>query len=169
MQSHGDPLRLACYPNGPNTKGTKFSPSLLNTSDGGFLFYSGNHDGVAATGSQDIFVSELRPDGSYGPGVPVTSLNTTFEDQQPNVSWSCGRRSLARSIVALRLCREPVPYCFSCLQIAAVNLLLTWRLFDLKPAFDVECERSKLSRLSLSDTTQRKTPGSFPPGVFYLL
>jgi len=86
MQSHGEPLRLACYPDGPNTKGTKFSPSLLNTPEGGFLFYSSNHDGEAPTGSQDIFVSELRPDGSYGPGVAVSALNTTFEDQQPNVS-----------------------------------------------------------------------------------
>jgi hypothetical protein len=85
-QSHGEPLRLACYPDGPNTAGTKFSPSLLGTAEGSYLFYSGNHDGVAATGSQDIFMSELRPDGTYGPGVPVTELNTTFEDQQPNVS-----------------------------------------------------------------------------------
>jgi WD40-like Beta Propeller Repeat len=84
--SHGEPKRLACYPNGPNTLGTKFSPSLLNTTDGGFLFYSGNHDGVAATGSQDIFMSKMQPDGSYSPGVAVAELNTTFEDQQPNVS-----------------------------------------------------------------------------------
>jgi hypothetical protein len=86
MQSHGEPLRLACYPDGPNTVGTKFSPSLLGTAEGSLLFYSSNHDGMAATGSQDIFMSELRPDGTYGPGVPVTALNTTFEDQQPNVS-----------------------------------------------------------------------------------
>lgn len=86
MTSHGEPKRLACYPDGPNTKGTKFSPSLLGTAEGSVLFYSGNHDGVAPTGSQDIFMSELRADGSYGPGVRVTELNTTFEDQQPNVS-----------------------------------------------------------------------------------
>src|ERR1043165_2306210 len=86
MTSHGEPKRLACYPDGPNTKGTKFSPSLLGTAEGSVLFYSGNHDGVAPTGSQDIFMSELRADGTYAPGVPVTALNTTFEDQQPNVS-----------------------------------------------------------------------------------
>jgi hypothetical protein len=86
MQSQGVAQRLACYPNGPNTKGTKFSPSLLSTADGTFLFYSGNHDGENPTGSQDIFMSELRPDGTYGPGVAVTALNSTFEDQQPNVS-----------------------------------------------------------------------------------
>jgi len=86
MQSHGEAQRLACYPDGPNTKGTKFSPSLLTTAEGGFLFYSSEHNGEEFTGSQDIYVSELRPDGSYGPGVPVASLNTSFEDQQPNVS-----------------------------------------------------------------------------------
>jgi hypothetical protein len=86
MQSFGEPKRLACYPDGPNTKGTSFSPSLLTTADGGFLFYSSNHNGVSPTGSQDIFVSQMGPDGSYGPGTPVAALNTTFEDQQPNVA-----------------------------------------------------------------------------------
>ncbi len=86
LTSHGDAKRLACFPDGPNTAGTKFSPSLLNTAAGTFLFYSNTHDGVAPTGSQDIFISELQPDGSYSPGVAVTELNTTFEDQQPNVS-----------------------------------------------------------------------------------
>ncbi|HET9862424.1 MAG TPA: hypothetical protein VFP37_03215 [Steroidobacteraceae bacterium] len=86
MQAHGDASRLACYPDGPNTKGTKFSPSLLGTTEGSLLFYSDNRDGDTPTGSQDIFVSELRPDGTYGPGVPVAALNSTFEDQQPNVS-----------------------------------------------------------------------------------
>jgi hypothetical protein len=85
-QSQDEPLRLACYPDGPNTVGTKFSPSLLGTAEGSVLYFSGNHDGVAPTGSQDIFMSKLQPDGTYGPGVPVTELNTTFEDQQPNVS-----------------------------------------------------------------------------------
>src|SRR5262245_34819464 len=45
MQSHGDPLRLACYPAGPNTKGTKFSPSLLGTAEGSYLFYSDTRNG----------------------------------------------------------------------------------------------------------------------------
>ncbi len=86
MQPYGEPKRLACYPNGPNTKGTTFSPSLVMTPDGGLLFYSSNHNGVAPTGSQDIFVSEMAPDGSFGPGKAVASLNTASEDQQPNVA-----------------------------------------------------------------------------------
>lgn len=86
LQSNGPAKRLGCYPNGPNNKGTKFSPSLLTTADGSFLFYSSDHNGDMFTGSQDIYVSEVRPDGSYGPGVPVAALNTSSEDQQPNVS-----------------------------------------------------------------------------------
>lgn len=86
LQSHGEARRLACHPEGPNTPGTKFSPSLLTTAEGGFLFYSSDHDGEQFTGSQDIYVSRMGPDGSYGPGTPVASLNTGSADQQPNVS-----------------------------------------------------------------------------------
>ena len=86
LQPVGAPKRLACYPDGPNTKGAKFSPSLLTTADGGFLFFSSDHDGLQSKGNQDIYVSDMRPDGTFGPGVAVTALNTTFEDQQPNVS-----------------------------------------------------------------------------------
>jgi len=86
IQSLGPAKRLACYPDGPNTKGAKFSPSLLSTPDGTFLFFSSDHNGDQATGSQDIFMSEMRPDGTYGPGVAVAALNTSSEDQQPNVS-----------------------------------------------------------------------------------
>jgi len=86
QQSLGEAKRLGCYPNGPNTKGTSFSPSLVSTPDGTFLFYSSNHNGQAPTGSQDIFMSTMAPDGSFSPGVAVAALNTTFEDQQPNVA-----------------------------------------------------------------------------------
>jgi hypothetical protein len=86
VQSNGPAVRLACYPDGPNTRGTKFAPSLLTTPDGGYLFFSSEHNGTQATGSQDLYVSEMRPNGSYGPGTAITELNTSFEDQQPNVS-----------------------------------------------------------------------------------
>lgn len=86
VQSLGEARRLACYPDGPNTRGTSFSPSLLSTAEGTVLFYSSNHNGEEFTGSQDIFFSQAGPDGSYGPGVPVAALNTGFEDQQPNVA-----------------------------------------------------------------------------------
>lgn len=86
VQSNGPAVRLACYPDGPNTRGTKFAPSLLTTPDGGFLFFSSEHNGVQATGSQDLYASEMRPNGTYGPGVAIAALNTAFEEQQPNVS-----------------------------------------------------------------------------------
>jgi hypothetical protein len=86
VQSNGPAVRLACFPDGPNTKGAKFAPSLLTTADGGSLYFSSEHNGTQATGSQDLYYSEMRPNGSYGPPVAITSLNTAFEDQQPNVS-----------------------------------------------------------------------------------
>lgn len=72
---------LGCYPDGPNTTGTEFSPSLVTTSEGTFLYFSNDVDG-----DQDIYVSRMAPDGSFGPGTPVAGVNTDDADQQPNVS-----------------------------------------------------------------------------------
>ena len=80
-RSWGDAQHLGCAPDGPNTEGTEFSPSLVTTSQGTFLYFSSDSDG-----DQDIYRSEMAPDGSFGPGVPVASLNTQWHDQQPNVS-----------------------------------------------------------------------------------
>jgi WD40-like Beta Propeller Repeat len=79
--SLGEAKHLACAPDGPNTAGTEFSPSLITTPDGIFLYYSSD-----SGGNQDIYVSEMAPDGSFGPGTPVAELNTPSGDQQPNVS-----------------------------------------------------------------------------------
>lgn len=80
--SFGEATRLACAPAGPNTFGTELSPSLVTTSAGTFLYYSSN-----VGGDQDIYRSEMAPDGSFGPGVPVDSLNAgASDDRQPNVS-----------------------------------------------------------------------------------
>lgn len=80
-RSWGDAQHLGCAPDGPNTSGTEFSPSLVTTANGTYLYYSSDSDG-----DQDIYRSEMMPDGSFGPGVPVESLNTSMHDQQPNVS-----------------------------------------------------------------------------------
>lgn len=77
----GEPQHLACAPNGPNTIGGERSPSLVETPYGTFLFYSTN----GTTGHQDIHVSTMRKDGTFGPGRLVDGLNTTFEDIMPNV------------------------------------------------------------------------------------
>jgi hypothetical protein len=76
-----EPVNLGCAPNGPNTAGGERSPSLVETPYGTFLFYSTN----GTTGHQDIHVSTMRRDGTFGPGRLVDALNTTFEDIMPNV------------------------------------------------------------------------------------
>ena len=80
-QSWGEAQHLGCAPVGPNTAGSEFSPSLVTTAEGTFLYFSSDSDG-----DQDIYRSEMAPDGSFGPGVPVASLNTALDDRQPNVS-----------------------------------------------------------------------------------
>jgi len=77
----GEANDLGCYPDGPNTPGTEFSPSLVTTADGTFLYFSSDVDG-----DQDIYVSQMSPDGSFGPGAAVAGVNTGYADQQPNVS-----------------------------------------------------------------------------------
>ena len=77
------PVNLGCEPDGPNTPGTEFSPSILETHHGTFLFFSTDYH----TGNQDIYVSRLREDGTFGPGERLGyPINTEYDDQQPNVS-----------------------------------------------------------------------------------
>jgi hypothetical protein len=75
------PTMLKCAPEGPNFTGAERSPSLVETWFGTFLFYSSNGNG----GDQDIYVSRLGRDGSFGPGKVVRELSTDFEDIMPNV------------------------------------------------------------------------------------
>ena len=76
------PTMLKCAPEGPNFSGGERSPSLVETWFGTFLFYSSNGSG----GDQDIYVSRLGRDGSFGPGKLVAELSTPdFEDIMPNV------------------------------------------------------------------------------------
>jgi hypothetical protein len=76
-----EPVHLACTPNGPNTAGGERSPSLVETWYGTFLFYSTN----GPAGDNDIFVSRMRNDGTFGPGRVVESLSSSFDDFMPNV------------------------------------------------------------------------------------
>ena len=79
----GEPTNLGCAEDGtgPNSAGAEFSPSLVKTDEGTFLYFSST-----ATGNHDIYKSRLRHDGSFGPPVPVAELNTEFDDRMPNVS-----------------------------------------------------------------------------------
>lgn len=78
----GAPRHLGCADDGtgPNTSGADFSPSLVTTNEGTYLYFSSN-----VTGNQDIYRSRLRHDGSFGPPTPVHELNTEFDDRMPNV------------------------------------------------------------------------------------
>jgi hypothetical protein len=76
-----EPVHLGCAPNGPNTAGGERSPALVETPYGTFLFYSTN----GTTGHQDIHVSTMRKDGTFGPGRLVEALNSPGEDIMPNV------------------------------------------------------------------------------------
>ena len=79
------PSNLGCSATGagPNSAGGEFSPSRVETNEGTLLFFSS----PGAGGLQDIYVSQMRSDGTFAPGTAVAGLNTTgFNDQMPNVS-----------------------------------------------------------------------------------
>lgn len=76
------PQLLGCAPHGPNTTGAERSPALVETWYGTFLFYSTNGKGT----NQDIYVSQMRRDGQFGPGQRIAALSTAdYEDIMPNV------------------------------------------------------------------------------------
>lgn len=78
----GEPQHLGCAENGtgPNTAAAEFSPSLVTTKDGTYLYFSST-----VTGNHDIYRSRQQADGSFGAPEPVEELNTEFDDRMPNV------------------------------------------------------------------------------------
>lgn len=80
-----EPRNLGCAPNGPNTDGYELSPALVETAAGTLLYFS-TGEAIGGPGAgQDLYESRMRMDGSFGPGMPVTELNTASNDRQPNV------------------------------------------------------------------------------------
>ncbi|HET8587448.1 MAG TPA: hypothetical protein VFM74_06185, partial [Candidatus Limnocylindria bacterium] len=79
----GTPLHLGCDADGtgPNFPGAEFGPSLVETAEGTFLYFSSNGYG----GDQDIYASRMRSDGSFGPASVVQELSTAADDFMPNV------------------------------------------------------------------------------------
>jgi hypothetical protein len=76
------PAMLGCAPNGPNFPTGERSPSLVEAWFGTFLFYSSSGNG----GDADIYVSQMRADGTFGPGKVVTELSVPgYDDIMPNV------------------------------------------------------------------------------------
>ncbi len=78
----GDPRHLGCIETGtgPNSAGAEFSPSLVTTAEGTFLYFSST-----LTGNHDIYQSRMRNDGTFAPPEPVEEVNTEFDDRMPNV------------------------------------------------------------------------------------
>lgn len=83
LQSFGDAQHLPCESaGGPNTTGMEFSPSVVTTTEGTFLYFSSNK-----TGRQKLYRSEMGVDGSWGAGELVQALALGNANvQQPNVS-----------------------------------------------------------------------------------
>lgn len=84
--AHGwaTPVNLGGYADGgPNTKGSEYSPSVVETREGTFLYFSSN--GYPGSKSHDIYVSRQRADGTFGPGVRVDELSSDAADVMPNV------------------------------------------------------------------------------------
>jgi hypothetical protein len=77
------PRNLGCAPNGPNGPGTEYGPSLVTTEAGTELFFSSG--GAIGTGTQDIYVSEQRADGTLGARSLVSELNAATDDAMPNL------------------------------------------------------------------------------------
>lgn len=79
----GEPQHLGCVETGtgPSSAGAEFSPSLVETDAGTFLYFSST-----VSGNHDIYVSQMGVDGRFGPPSPVHELNTEFDDRMPNVS-----------------------------------------------------------------------------------
>jgi hypothetical protein len=77
-----EPRHLGCAETGtgPNTSGAEFSPSLVTTREGTYLYFSST-----VSGNHDIYRSRLGQDGTFGPPIAVRELNTEFDDRMPNV------------------------------------------------------------------------------------
>jgi len=78
----GQPRHLGCAEagTGPNTAGAEFSPSLVTTREGKYMYFSST-----VSGNHDIYRSRLGEDGTFGAPEPVEELNTEFDDRMPSV------------------------------------------------------------------------------------
>ena len=74
------PSHFACAPEGPNSALDEQGPSYVETG-GSFLYFSRS----SAIVPGDIYASEKRLDGSFGPATAVAELNSAGNDIQPNV------------------------------------------------------------------------------------
>lgn len=79
-----EPRNLGCTAQGgPNGPGAEFGPSVVETDEGTFLFFSTGS--MPGSDTQEIMSSRMRPDGTFGPGQPVAELNSARDDMMPSV------------------------------------------------------------------------------------
>jgi hypothetical protein len=76
-------LGCAADGSGPNFPGGEFGPSLVETDEGTYLFFSS--DGFDVGGDQDIYMSRRAADGSFGAPTLVAELSSPVHDFMPNV------------------------------------------------------------------------------------
>jgi Tol biopolymer transport system component len=76
-QGWGEPENLGCQVN--STAG-EAGPSYFETASGAQLYFSSTR-----AGDSNVYASSQLADGSFGPAVPVASLNTANDDFRPNV------------------------------------------------------------------------------------
>lgn len=74
----GDPVHLACGPDGPNSELDEQGPSYVETENGSELYFSRSSTSPPVAG--DIYRSV-----DFGPASPVSELNTGGNELQPNV------------------------------------------------------------------------------------
>jgi Tol biopolymer transport system component len=67
---------------GPNFAGPEFSPSLVATHHGTWLYFSS----TGYDGNMDLYVSKRHRNGSFGPPTKIVELSTPSDDRMPNVS-----------------------------------------------------------------------------------
>jgi hypothetical protein len=79
-------VNLGCQFNSP---ANDITPTLFEDEGGTvYLYFSSNRTG--GIGGMDIYVSEQLPNGRFDTPVPVTELNTPFNDQRPNIRYRDG-------------------------------------------------------------------------------
>lgn len=151
---YSEPVHLACHPHGPNTPGTEFSPSIVETRWGTFLFYSTDY----FSGNQDIYMSFQRLDGTFSPGFSLGApINSEYDDKQPNVSPD----GLEIVFASNRPGRGGVDSQFDIYTAKRRFLFLPWRrVINLSETVPFETEPADESRPSFSWDGKRIVYGS---------
>jgi Tol biopolymer transport system component len=78
------PRHLGCVADGsgPNFDGPEFSPSLVTTDDGTWLYFSS----TGYDANMDLYVSARGADGRFGPPTKIVELSSAADDRMPYLS-----------------------------------------------------------------------------------